>query len=70
MNPTEDKYSREHEWEADTFALDYMQAHDVGTQHFADIMRLMVREYGMAEDEFSYLSSHPPTDARIRRFER
>lgn len=63
-------YSREHEWEADTFALDYLRAHDIGTHHFADIMRLMVREYGSEEEDFSYLSSHPPTDERIRRFER
>lgn len=61
-------YSREIEWEADTFALEYLQANDIETAHFADILELMQGDRGRASGMFSYSSSHPPTQDRIERF--
>ncbi len=64
----EARYSRGHEWEADTFALEHMRANGIETVHFADIMQLLLNLHGDAEGALSYLSSHPPTRERIERF--
>jgi Zn-dependent protease with chaperone function len=63
-------YSREHETEADSFALAYLERSGIDPHHFADILRALQAEHGK-EDEgaVAYLASHPPTSERIRRFE-
>lgn len=64
-------YSREHETEADTFALEYLDQTGIGHHHFADILRSLQKEAGPdAEHGLQYLASHPPTTERIRRFEK
>lgn len=72
----EASYSRDHEWEADTFALAHLQTHGIDPLHFAEIMRLLEDTYGPPGDDegddagtLEYLASHPPTPSRIRRFE-
>ncbi|HEX9620916.1 MAG TPA: M48 family metallopeptidase [Polyangiaceae bacterium] len=63
-------YSREHETEADDFALDYLSRHGIAPHHFADILRALQAEYGAEpEGTLKYLSSHPPTAERLGRFE-
>ncbi len=67
-------YSREHETEADTYALDFMQRTGLSPLHFASIMRKLQDEMGGDKaDETpgagAYMSSHPPTAERIARFE-
>ncbi len=76
-------YSRQFEIEADDFAHDFMQKHNIEHHYFAAIMtRLMaLDEGGQAstqdesgqEDVFHrlvpYLSTHPMTRERIRKFE-
>lgn len=62
-------YSRDLEREADDFALDYMQAQGLETQAFANILQ---RISGDNQDEnkvWQYVSSHPATVERIRRFQ-
>lgn len=64
-------YSREHETEADTFALEYLDQTGIAHHYFADILRSLQKEVG-ADDQhgLQYLASHPPTTERIRRFEK
>lgn len=62
-------YSQSHETEADTFALEEMQARGIPTHHFASIMRKLSAAAGDPDGKGHYLSSHPPTEERIRRFE-
>ena len=66
----ETNYSRKFELEADQYALDYMQAHNIDTVHFANILKKIT---GDTEDHehsaFSYLSTHPATLERIKPFE-
>lgn len=63
-------YSRAHETEADTFALDYLRASGIPLKHFANILRALRQASGPdPEHGLQYLSSHPPTPERIRRFE-
>jgi Zn-dependent protease with chaperone function len=64
-------YSREHETEADTFALEYLDQTGIAHHYFADILRALQKEAGGdAEHGLQYLASHPPTTERIRRFEK
>ncbi|MCP4503557.1 MAG: M48 family metallopeptidase [Deltaproteobacteria bacterium] len=66
----ESKFSRTHEDEADTFALDYLVKYQLDPADFADIMEKLKEEIGESDDPDSlqYLSSHPPTNERILRF--
>lgn len=65
----EARYSRDHEWEADTFALEHMRANGIAPGHFADIMeRLMEEHGGDVSGALEYIASHPPTRDRIARF--
>ena len=65
------RYSREHETEADTFALHYLDQCSIPHQHFADILRALQKATGGdPQSSMQYLSSHPPTSERIHRFER
>ena len=63
-------YSREHETEADVFALEYLDRAGIDPQHFAHILRALQASHGEEEKgAVSYLASHPPTSERIVRFE-
>ena len=69
----ETNYSRKFELEADGYALDYMQAHNIDTIHFANILQKITGEENENEgsnddDAFSYLSTHPATRKRIQPF--
>lgn len=68
---TQAHYSRNHESEADTFALDYLRVHDIAPHHFADILSKLEEKLGGGQrspEALQYLSSHPPTRERIARF--
>lgn len=72
---TQSSYSREFETEADTYAFQHLKAHQLSPRYFADIMRLLEKHSGaqVGKDDvdndygYNYLSSHPATEARIRR---
>ncbi len=68
------RYSREFETEADDFALAFMHENDLDPIHFVHIMRRLEGELADAADDdgnstSAWLSTHPPTAERIRRFE-
>jgi Zn-dependent protease with chaperone function len=64
------RYSQDHETEADTFALHYLDETGIGRQNFAKILRALQQKYGPErKDVLQYIASHPPTSERIRRFE-
>jgi Zn-dependent protease with chaperone function len=67
---TQAHYSRSHETEADTFALEYMQTRGIALHHFADILSKLEQKVsgGKHHDALDYWSSHPPTKERIARF--
>lgn len=63
-------YSREHETEADSFALLYLDRSGIPRKHYANILRALQNIVGKDPDRgMQYLASHPPTSERIRRFE-
>ena len=67
---TQAHYSRAHETEADTFALETLKACGIPPEHFAHILQALQKSSGAEfEHGLQYLSSHPPTPERIRRFE-
>jgi Zn-dependent protease with chaperone function len=67
---TQAHYSRTHETEADTFALETLKACAIPPENFAHILRALQKASGAEfEHGLQYLSSHPPTPERIRRFE-
>jgi Zn-dependent protease with chaperone function len=62
-------YSREHETEADTFALEYLLRAGIPTHHFSDVLEaLQQSQGGERSNPLQYLASHPPTSERIQRF--
>ena len=64
------RYSREHETEADGFALEYLEKAKIPRKHYADILRSLQKAAGPdPQHGLEYLSSHPPTAERIQRFE-
>lgn len=72
---TELGYSRGFEVEADLYALEYMRAHTLAPHYFADIIERITAKKEKQETEESkgakwtnYLSTHPATEDRIRRF--
>ena len=60
------KYSRELETEADDFALSLMANANIEKRHFADIMDALAA--ALPDHSNSMLSSHPPSQERIKRF--
>jgi len=71
---TQLSYSREFEEEADGYALEYLRSRSIPAVHFANLMRRIERtkESALSESKgkwFSYLSTHPMTEERVRRFE-
>lgn len=68
-------YSQGLETAADTYALEQMQARDMDTNSFADIMEKLAAIGSSTTDSdnkessiLDYLSSHPTTEQRIERF--
>jgi len=71
---TELAYSRDFEFEADQYALDYLQSHQVPPRRFVDLMRRLQQEKQPDAPDTqgrwsNYLSTHPDTEERLRRFE-
>ena len=71
---TELAYSRDFEHEADRYALDYLQSHQIPPRRFADLMRRLQQEKRPDDPDTegrwsNYLSTHPDTEERLRRFE-
>jgi Zn-dependent protease with chaperone function len=63
-------YSREHEVEADTFALEYLDRAHIPRKHYANVLRALQKMVGSdPKGGMQFLASHPPTAERIRRFE-
>jgi Zn-dependent protease with chaperone function len=65
----ESSYSREEELEADGAAFDGLRRHGKSTRHFAHILRALDSRASAADRELEYLSSHPATHERVKRFE-
>jgi Zn-dependent protease with chaperone function len=64
------RYSREHEQDADDFAVALLAASGVEPQHFANLLRrLGRRSLPNPGAQFAYLASHPPLPERIARLE-
>ncbi|MBI5577947.1 MAG: M48 family metallopeptidase [Deltaproteobacteria bacterium] len=71
---TELAYSRDFEREADRYALDYLQSHQIPPRRFADLMRRLQQEKRPHDPDTearwsNYLSTHPDMEERLRRFE-
>ncbi|MDC0662084.1 M48 family metallopeptidase [Marinobacter sp. SS21] len=78
------KFSRDHEWEADSYALERMSSQGIDPEHFASMMEKLVGQGGSesspSEEEeeaqdpqpvpdwLNYLSTHPASELRIQRF--
>jgi predicted Zn-dependent protease len=60
-------FSRGHEQEADAYAFDLLRRRGISPAAFARIMQRLAIAHpgGSAEGMASYLSTHPPTRARI-----
>lgn len=67
-------FSRSHETEADTFALDFLTQARIPRHHFADILRRLHAELGGKEPGgeqsrvLDYFASHPGIEERAARF--
>ena len=62
-------YSREHETEADDFAMEQMDRLGIPRRHFARILSALDSALGQQKNrKTEYLDSHPATMERIRRF--
>ncbi|HTE42113.1 MAG TPA: M48 family metallopeptidase [Steroidobacteraceae bacterium] len=59
------KFSRELESEADDFSYAWLKRHDIPTHYFGDLLQRLSKEHGGSND-FSYFSSHPSAEDRIR----
>jgi Zn-dependent protease with chaperone function len=71
---TELAYSRQFELEADDYALEWLKANSIDPSHFAEIMSRIESKRGATNEAsdkkwLNYLSTHPLTDERIKRFE-
>ena len=68
------EYSREFEWEADSYALDQMNNLGIDPKHFADMMEQLSlgidpKNHDTDNDSWSdYFSSHPASEKRAERF--
>jgi len=64
----EAQYSRAFETEADQFALQYLQEHNIPLTHFADILMRMESVRGNQGQVPNYLATHPATKKRVEMF--
>lgn len=62
------KFSRHFEEEADDFSLKYLQGKGLSPAAFADIMERLAKKMGEDTDQQDFLSSHPATGKRIKKF--
>lgn len=64
----EQRYSREFEYEADAFALQWMRSQGVPDEEFAAILEALHKEHGGGGDDglSQYLSTHPSMVERIK----
>jgi hypothetical protein len=67
-------YSRQFEREADLYALDYMRSHEISPLNFVKLMRRIESEKRSKSKApggkwSNYLSTHPLTEERLRKFE-
>ena len=58
------KYSRDHEREADLYALEMMRKSAIDPRHFAAILRRLEGETPRRRGLPTFVSSHPPTEER------
>lgn len=65
----EAKYSRQFEWEADRFARDYLIKNQIPLHRFTDMLSRIEAQLPSGEESFTFLSSHPATEDRIRLFD-
>ncbi len=61
----ENRYSREFEQEADQYAVDFLQTHNIEARQFIRILTLLEQPTN-SDYEFDYLSSHPAMHKRIK----
>jgi Zn-dependent protease with chaperone function len=67
----EQRYSRTFEFEADAFALQWLDAQQLDRQHLAKILRRLSDAQGMQSEGLAkYLSTHPSMDERIESISR
>lgn len=59
-------YSRELEAEADAYALDLLRRADIDPRHFRSILHKLEKSRPQQGNDFTYLSTHPDTEARIK----
>jgi Zn-dependent protease with chaperone function len=74
----EASYSQAIEYEADTYALEHLETHNIAPAHFVAIMKRLEKNHQQAikdKDDTDikkqlsdYFSSHPPTTERLKRF--
>jgi len=62
-------YSREFEIEADDYAAETLRLAGLDPKHLATILAKMAAQSGERPGRFSYLSTHPSSDERIRKFD-
>ncbi len=60
----ESRYSREFEFEADLYAIQYLQGQNIKLEKFSRILSLLEQSHGDGF-EFDYLSSHPSMQKRL-----
>jgi len=65
----ESGYSRTFEFEADAYARDLMIKHGIALHHFPNILRRLTDHEDDHGSVMNYLSTHPPTQERVRIFE-
>lgn len=58
------KYSRDHEREADFYAIELLRKSGIEPGHFAAILRRLERATGQRRGLPTFISSHPPTEER------
>lgn len=61
-------YSRDHESEADLFARELLRARHIPLGGFASILKKIEADRPQQGPDFTYLSTHPNTDERIKLF--
>ena len=63
------KFSREFENEADHYSYDYLVKNNLDLHHFANILQRITDDQSLEiEESFKYLSTHPITSERIKKF--
>lgn len=62
-------YSREFETQADRYAVDLLRRAGIGSHHFASILRKLEATRPKQGNDYTYLSTHPGTDDRIKQIE-